>query len=129
MPYQFWLKLLLRTLWCIAMHLQKLFFVSELRWNHGVPLKGSLLRMFCFLCFSSAVSNKLNYTGDEPNKETPKLPVPKIQTGGSLYPIAIWFWNSKTISHLKYERLLVMDFCFNDFSEISLAYLLCQFII
>ena len=26
----------------------------------------SLLRMFCFLCFMSAVSNKLFYTGDEP---------------------------------------------------------------
>ena len=28
---------------------------------------GSLLRMFWFLCFTSAVSNKLFYTGDEPN--------------------------------------------------------------
>ena len=26
---------------------------------------GSSLRMFCFLCFMSAVSNKLNYTEDE----------------------------------------------------------------
>ena len=27
---------------------------------------------------------------------------------------------------LNFERLLVTDFCFNDFSEIPLAYLLCQ---
>ena len=27
---------------------------------------GSLFRMFCSLCFTSAVSNKLYYTGDEP---------------------------------------------------------------
>ena len=27
---------------------------------------GSLFRMFCCLCFTSAVSNKLYYTGDEP---------------------------------------------------------------
>ena len=27
---------------------------------------GLLLRMFCFLCFTSAVRNKLYYTGDEP---------------------------------------------------------------
>ena len=27
---------------------------------------GSLLRMFCCLCFTSAVTNKLYYTGDEP---------------------------------------------------------------
>ena len=26
---------------------------------------GSLLRMFCFRCFTSAVNNKLNYTGNE----------------------------------------------------------------
>ena len=32
------------------------------------PLSGlsSLLRIFCFLCFTSAVSNKLYCTGDEP---------------------------------------------------------------
>ena len=64
--------------------------------------------------------------GDKPNKQTPKLPVPNIQTGGSLYLIAICFWNSKTISHLKFERLLITDFCSNDFSEISLVYLLYQ---
>ena len=28
---------------------------------------GSLLRMFCSLCLTSAVSNKLYYIGDEPN--------------------------------------------------------------
>ena len=28
---------------------------------------GSLLKMFCCLCFTSAVSNKLYYNGDEPN--------------------------------------------------------------
>ena len=27
---------------------------------------GLLLRMFCFLCFTLAVRNKLYYTGDEP---------------------------------------------------------------
>ena len=27
---------------------------------------GLLLRMFCFLCFTSAVRNTLYYTGDEP---------------------------------------------------------------
>ena len=34
--------------------------------------------------------------------------------------------NSKTISQLNFERLLVTDFCSNDFSEIPLAYLLYQ---
>ena len=32
----------------------------------------------------------------------------------------------KTISQLNFERLLVTDFCSNDFSEIPLAYLLYQ---
>ena len=51
---------------------------------------------------------------------------PKIQTGGSFYLIVTYFWNSKTISQLNFKRLLVMDFCSNDFSEISPAYLLWQ---
>ena len=38
----------------------------------------------------------------------------------------IYFWNSKTISQLNFERLLVTDCCSNDFSEIPLAYLLYQ---
>ena len=28
----------------------------------------SLLGMFCFLCFTSAVGNELHYTGEEPKK-------------------------------------------------------------
>ena len=40
---------------------------------------------------------------------------PKIRTGGSVYLIVIYFWNSKTISQLNFERLLVTDFCSNDF--------------
>ena len=38
----------------------------------------------------------------------------KIRTGGSLYLIVIYFWNSETISKLNFERLLVMDFCSNE---------------
>ena len=46
--------------WCNVIYSSSLFYglLSGL---------GSLLRMFCFLCFTSAVSNKLYYTGDEPN--------------------------------------------------------------
>ena len=54
------------------------------------------------------------------------LLVPKIQTGGSFYLIVIYFWDSKTISQPNFERLLVADFCYNDFSEIPLAYLSYQ---
>ena len=39
---------------------------------------------------------------------------------------ATTFWNSKTISQLNFERLLVTDFRSNDFSEISPAYSLYQ---
>ena len=60
------------------------------------------------------------------NWQTLNLLVPKIRTGGSFYLIVIYFWNSKTISQLNFERLLVTDFCSNDFSEIPLAYLLYQ---
>ena len=35
---------------------------------------GSLLRMFCFLCFTSGVNNKLYYTGDEPYFLTEIMP-------------------------------------------------------
>ena len=52
--------------------------------------------------------------------------VRKIRTGGSFYHIVIYFWNSITISQLNFERLLVTDFCSNNFSEISLIYLLYQ---
>ena len=38
---------------------------------------GSLLRMFCFFCFMSAVSNKLYYTGDEPYFSTEIMPYSK----------------------------------------------------
>ena len=54
------------------------------------------------------------------------LLVPEIQTGGSFCLIVIYFWNSKTISQPNFERLLVTDFCYNDFSEIPLAYLSYQ---
>ena len=41
--------------------------ISSLSLFYGLlPGLGSLLRMFCWLCFASAVSNKLYYTGDEP---------------------------------------------------------------
>ena len=43
-----------------------------------------------------------------------------------LLPDSNLFLKSKTILQLNFERLLVMDFCSNDFSEISLAYLLYQ---
>ena len=39
---------------------------------------GSLLRMFGFLCFTSAVSNKLYYTGDDPTKH---LKIGYLHTG------------------------------------------------
>ena len=39
---------------------------------------GSLLRMFGFLCFTSAVSNKLYYTGDDPTKH---LKIGSLDTG------------------------------------------------
>ena len=32
---------------------------------------GLLLRMFCFLCLTSAVRNKLYYTGDQPEISPP----------------------------------------------------------
>ena len=54
------------------------------------------------------------------------LLVLKIQTGGSFFLAVIYFWNSKTISQLNFEPLLVTDFCSNDFCEIPLAYLLYQ---
>ena len=54
------------------------------------------------------------------------LLVPKIQTGVSFFLIVIYFWNSKTISLLNFERLLVTDFCSNNFSKISLSYLFHQ---
>ena len=60
------------------------------------------------------------------NWQTLNLLVLKIRTGGSFYLIVIYFWNSKTILPLNFERLLVADFCSNDFSEIPLAYLLYQ---
>ena len=46
--------------WCNVIYSSSLFYglLSGL---------GSLLRMFCFLCFTPAVSNKLYHTGDEPN--------------------------------------------------------------
>ena len=50
----------------------------------------------------------------------------KCLKGGSFYLIVIYIWNSKTISQLNFERRLVTDFYSNDFSEISLAYLLEQ---
>ena len=50
----------------------------------------------------------------------------KIRTVVFFYLIVIYYWNSKTISQLIFERLLVTDFCSNDFSEISQAYLLYQ---
>ena len=62
------------------------------------------------------------------NWQTQKLLIPKIGTSGSFYLIAISFLKfqdkfiAKTISHVKFERLLVTDFCSNDFSEISLAF-------
>ena len=37
---------------------------------------GSLLRIFCFLCFTSTVSNKLSYTGDEPHSRLPAPSAP-----------------------------------------------------
>ena len=41
--------------------------ISSLSLFYGLlPGLGSLLRMFCWLCFASAVNNKLYYTGDEP---------------------------------------------------------------
>ena len=43
-----------------------------------------------------------------------------------LLPASNLFWNSKIISQLNFERLLVTDFCSNDFFEISPAYLLYQ---
>ena len=43
-----------------------------------------------------------------------------------LLPDSNLFLKSKTILQLNFERLLVMDFCSNDFSEITLAYLLYQ---
>ena len=48
-------------LWCNIIYLCSLFYglLSGL---------GSLLRMFCFLCFTFVVSNKLYYTGDDPTK-------------------------------------------------------------
>ena len=52
--------------------------------------------------------------------------VAKIQTSGSFYMIVIYFWNSKTIPQLNFERILVTDFCSNYFSVISPAYLLYQ---
>ena len=52
--------------------------------------------------------------------------VAKIQTGGSFHLIVIYFWNSKTIPQLNFERILVTDFCSNYFSVISPAYLLYQ---
>ena len=55
--------------------------------------------------------------------KTVNLLVPKIETGVSLSLIVIYFLNSKTISQLNLERLLVMDFCSNDFSEIPLKFL------
>ena len=53
--------------------------------------------------------------------------VPKIRTGGSFYLGAIFFWwNFKSISLLNLEQIVVTDFCSNDFSEVSLAYLSYQ---
>ena len=54
-PGQYW-----GNPWCNIIYLFSLFcgLLSGL---------GSLLRMFCCLCFTSAVSYKLCYTGDEPN--------------------------------------------------------------
>ena len=52
------------------------------------------------------------------------LLVPKIRTGVFFYLIVVYFWNSKTISQLNFERLVLTDFRSNDFSEISPAYLL-----
>ena len=46
-----------------------------------------------------------------------------MRPGGSFYLRAIYFWNNKTISQLDFERLFVADFCSNDLSEISLAYI------
>ena len=61
------------------------------------------------------------------NELTLELLVPKIWTGGLFYLREFFFfWKSKTISQLNFERLLVTDFCSNDFSEISLARLLYQ---
>ena len=75
-----------------------------------------------YLLKNSTIRNRLLF----PELQTLNLLVPKIRTGGSFYLIVIYFWNSKTISQLNFERLLVTDFCSNDFSEIPLAYLLYQ---
>ena len=52
--------------------------------------------------------------------QTPKI-VPKIRTGGSFYLIVIIFEVPK-----QFQSWILSDFCSNDFSEISPAYLLFQ---
>ena len=75
-----------------------------------------------YLLKNSTIGNRLLFS----ELATLNLLVPKIETGVSFFLIVIYFWNSKTISQLNFERLLVTDFCSNDFFEISPAYLLYQ---
>ena len=82
-----------------------------------------LLKTENYLLKNSTIGNRLLFSE---SGNTLKLLVPKIETGVSFFLIVIYFWNSKTISQLNFERLLVTDFCSNDFFEISPAYLLYQ---
>ena len=50
----------------------------------------------------------------------------KFKLLSCLSQVAICYWNSTTISQLSFDRLLVNDFCSNNFSEIYVAYLLYQ---
>ena len=76
--------------------------------------------LLCNTCLYRSVHRHGHHYHSSPLAEV------RIQTGVSFFLIVIYFGNSKTISQLNFERLLVTDFCSNDFSEIPLAYLLYQ---
>ena len=75
-----------------------------------------------YLLKNSTIGNRLLFS-ELANTE---FTCPENSNWWLLLPDSNLFLKSKTILELNFERLLVMDFCSNDFSEISLAYLLYQ---
>ena len=75
-----------------------------------------------YLLKNSTISNRLLFS-ELANIE---FTCPENSNWWLLLPDSNLFLKSKTILQLNFERPLVMDFCSNDFSEISLAYLLYQ---
>ena len=75
-----------------------------------------------YLLKNSTIGNRLLFS-ELANTE---FTCPENSNWWLLLPDSNLFLKSKTILQLNFERLLVMDFCSNDFSEISLAYLLYQ---